>query len=59
MPDGRPALTGAERKRRYDRRAREGSIYFRSDLPPDLGEWMMDRGVKAEDDSTNPDELGV
>ena len=26
MPDGRPALTGAERKRRYDRRERDYSM---------------------------------
>ena len=59
MPDGRTALTGAQRKRRYDRRVRDGLIYVRGGLPPDLGECLMDRGVKAEDDSTNPDELGV
>ena len=59
MTGDRTALTGAERKRRHDRRARDGSIYFRGDLPPDLGEWMMDRGYKAADDSTDPDEWGA
>ncbi len=52
MPDGRPALTGAERKRRYDRRAGDGSIYFRGDLPLDICELLMDYGYKADDDST-------
>ncbi len=33
MPDGRTALTGAERKRRYDRRVWDGLIYVRGGLP--------------------------
>ena len=59
MPDGRTALTGAERKRRYDRRVRHGSIYFRGDLPLDICELLMDYGYKAADDSTDPDEWGA
>ncbi len=59
MPDGRTALTGAERKRRHDRRARDGLIHARSDLPPEIGEWLIDHGFKADDDSTDPDEWGA
>ena len=33
MLDGRTALTGAERKRRYDHRVRDGLIYVRGGLP--------------------------
>ena len=32
MPDGRTALTGAERKRRHDRRLRSARLTFRSVL---------------------------
>ena len=59
MSDGRPALTGAERKRRHDRRARDGLIHARGDLPPEIGEWPIDPGFMADDDSTDPDEWGV
>ena len=59
MPDGRPALSGAERKRRHDRRARDGLIHARADLPPEIGEWLIDHGFKADDCSTDPAEWGV
>ena len=58
MPDGRPALTGAQRKRRFDRRERLGLINFRGDLPPEIGEWLMDRGHRAEIHSADTDDWG-
>ena len=27
-------------------------LYARADLPPEIGEWLIERGVKADDDST-------
>ena len=52
MPDGRPALTGAKRKHRYDRRLRDGLIYVRAELPPEIGEWLIDHSTMAGDNST-------
>ena len=48
MPDGRTVLSGTERKRRYDRRVREGANYFRGDLPLELSTWLMDRRLKED-----------
>ena len=52
MPDGKPALTGAERKRQYDRRARDGLLSVRADLPPKIGEWLVDHNSMAGYNST-------
>ncbi len=59
MPDGRPALTGAERKRRHDRRVRDGLTHARADLPRDVGEWLIDLGFINKPRSTDPDEWGA
>ena len=58
MTDGRPALTGAERKRRHDRRVRDGLTYACADLPRDVGEWLIDLGFIDNTRSTDPDEWG-
>ncbi len=57
-PLGR-ALTGAERKRRHDRRVRDGLTHARADLPRDVGEWLIDRGFIVDPRSTDPDEWGA
>ena len=59
MPDGRTVLTGAERKRRHDRRERDGLIHARSDLPPDIAAWLVEQGFKTDDCSTDPDAWGA
>ncbi len=52
MPDRKPALTGAERKARHDRRLRSGLLYTRTDRPPEIGEWLIVHGFMADDNST-------
>ncbi len=59
MTAGRPALTGAERKRRHDRRVRTGLIHARADLPPDIAAWLVEHGFKTDDCSTDPDAWGA
>ena len=59
MPDGRTALTGAERKARHDRRVRDGLTHARADLPRDVGEWLIDLGFIVDPRSTDPDEWGA
>ena len=59
MPDSRTALTGAERKSRYDRRERLGLINFRGDMPPEIGEWLIREGVMDDDGSTDPEDWGA
>jgi hypothetical protein len=58
MTAGRPALTGAERKRRHIRRVREGMTHVRADLPCDVGTWLLEMGFKVDDNSMDPDEWG-
>ena len=58
QPFGR-TLTGAERKRRHDRRIRDGLTHARVDLPRDVGEWLIDLGFINDSRSTDPDEWGA
>ncbi len=57
MPDASPTLA-AERQRRYRARLRRGSVFARAEVPAEVVEALVDRGLLPKGEATEPARLG-
>ncbi len=57
MPDAAPT-PAAERQRRYRARLRLGSVFARAEVPAEVVEALVDRGLFPKGEATDPARLG-